>query len=114
MKNDVYQLKEARKKERHYPWQIWKTARGNFRAQDNKGRQRSFKTYAEARAWLDAIKVKDKELHTLKVKGITPKTELRKVIGYIRAQLAQADELVDHKKVLRKSLNALSKIHVKM
>ena len=106
-------LTEARRKEHHHQWQIWKTSRGNYRAQDNKNRQRSFKTHAEARAWLNAIKEKSKELHVLKVKGITPKSELRKVIGYMREQLSSEGE-VDYKKEMRKSLSALSRIHVKM
>jgi len=113
MSNSRQSIKEARRKERHYPWQIWKTSRGNYRAQDNKNRQRSFKTHSEARSWLNTIKEKGKELHVLKVKGITPKTELRKVIGYMRAQLASEIE-TDYKKEMRKSLSALSKIHVKM
>ena len=106
---------EAGKRVKHHPWEIWKKTRGNYRAMGPlpKNKQRSFKTYKDAREWLQTIREKEKELYDLKLKGITPKTELRKVIGYIRRELS-SEEQVNYETVLRKALDALSTIHVKM
>lgn len=106
-------INEAAKKEKHYPWTIWATSRGNYRAMSNKNKQRSFKTYKDAADWLESVREKQKELYVLKLKGITPKTELRKIIGYIREQLS-TDENVDLRSALKDVYKALSRIHVKM
>jgi len=104
-----------KEKARHHPWEIWITKRKNYRARGPAPfyKERSFKTYVEAKEWLDKIKNKETDLHKLKVQGITPRGEIRKVIGFIRQALMDEEE-EDYKKIARQTMLALSKIHQKM
>ena len=108
----------------HKPFEVWKTARGNYRAMDAGKNQRSFKTHADAIEWIKSTKEKKAEKAQLKVKGVTTKTEMKKVISFIRAQIkmnnqykkpgGEAGKNVDFERVTRKVLAAISKIHTKL
>ena len=120
--NNYKKIKEVR--EKHKPFQVWKTSRGNYRAMDAQGNQRSFKKHAEAMEWLKSTREKKAEKAQMKVKGITTKSELKKVISFIRKQIKINNEYkrsggepgknIDFENVIRKVLAALSKIHTKL
>ena len=103
------------KKIKHHPYQVWRTSRGNYRSLNPAGKERSFKTYKDAVEWLQSYNEKEKELFKLKIKKITPKGELRKVLGFIRDEFERAKEQdVNYEKVIRQVYAAISKIHIKM
>lgn len=105
-------------KKQHHPWEIWKTTRGNFRAKRPNNKERSFKTYKDAANWLQSYREKQQVLSTLKTKyQITPRTELKKILGYIRdlyEKEREENKQIDFRKEMRKIYNAISKIHIKM
>lgn len=111
----MQQIDEKAYKQKHYPGTIWGTSRGNFRVMLPNKKERSFKTWAEGKQWLDAYREKQSILKHLEVKRITPKTELRHISGFIRRVLEKGQEMeIDYALELRKVLAAITKIHTRM
>jgi hypothetical protein len=116
-------IQEARGTKRK-AFEIWKTSRGNYRAQDAAGGQRTFKKYSDAIEWIKSTKEKKAVKAKSRIKGVTAKSELKKVISFIRSEIKKKNEKarsggepgesVDFEKVTRKVLAALSKINTKL
>jgi len=109
------EINEVREKKHKYPFTVYRTSRGNYRAILPGGKERSFKLHSEALAWIDAYREKKNILQRLETQQITPRTEIRRTVSYIRQVLEKSKEMkVNLRLELRKVMGALTKIHTRM